>query len=127
MQLKTNLTILFIAFALSVPGHSQDTSRWIKFPDRSQPEIIRHPLNESAKSGTILRLRFETDPASPLLRMINKSFPEAVEKATSTDNVIDVGKSTIFLEEMQREAEQYLLIASDTVASDTASETRSLF
>lgn len=124
MQFKKSVIIILIAL-IGAPAWTQDVSRWIRFADKGRPEFIRHPLNEAAKGGATLHFRYETKPVSPLLRIIRKNFPETKAKQTFSEDIMDGGKSTILVEKMQYEADEYLLIA--TATAETASAPQSLF
>jgi len=117
---KFFIFIIFIGITKSIL--SQDSSRWIRFPKHKQPFITRQELSSEALGGKTLEFRFETVPVKPLLKTINKYFPELVPQATATSEAMDTGKETMFLEKLQLEAEQFNSIATDTIASDTTPE-----
>ncbi|MGM0599719.1 MAG: hypothetical protein ACQETH_07845 [Candidatus Rifleibacteriota bacterium] len=122
MRLKKILIfIIFIGVTNAIL--SQDSSRWIRFPRHEQPLITRQELSSEALGGKTLEFKFETVPVKPLLRTINKYFPELVPQATLTIEIMDTGKETMFLEKLQLEAEKYNATASDTIASETDPET----
>ncbi|GAB4278567.1 MAG: hypothetical protein Kow0029_21940 [Candidatus Rifleibacteriota bacterium] len=133
MQSRKEIVICGILLAYAfLPVLAQDADRWLKLPDFGRPHIIRHRLNDGQQTGRTLRLKFETDPASPLIRKIRKFFPETADIASESENleeIIDVGKSTILLEKMQIEADRWLHIASETIASATpvSSQPETLF
>jgi hypothetical protein len=122
-----------IGIAITILGiiasrlNSQDMNRHMRIPENSAPYIIRHQLQGTSDHGTTLKLRYETSPVSPLFRMIRKNFPELFVTATEAEELIDTGKSTILLEQLQIELENYQLIATDTKDAKSASPTRSLF
>jgi hypothetical protein len=80
-------------------------------------------LQNSNSSGKTLRFDYETLPVSPLLRMIRRNFPEALPQASRAADILDIGKTTIFLEQLQIEADAWQEIATGTQAT----EPRSLF
>lgn len=100
----------------------QDSARWIRFPRHEQPLITRQELSSEFLRGKTLKFRFETDPVKPLLRTINQYFPELAPQATTTEGIMDTGKKTMFLEQMQLEADKFKETASGTIASETTRE-----
>jgi hypothetical protein len=122
MQFKKFLIFIILTGVTQII-FSQDSSRWIRFPNNEPPLITRQELSSEALGGKTLRFRFETEPVGPLLRSINKYFPELAPQATSTEEIMDTGKKTMFLERLQIDAEKYNQNASDTIASKTTPQT----
>lgn len=130
MQSKnlTKIALLICLSWLTQPAATQDSNRWLRIPMTGKAEIIRHPLSGASAYGKTLRFQYETDPVTPLLKIIRKNFPEtrAID-ASYSQEIMDTGKSTILLEKMQLEAENNLMNATDTIQEANASEAASLF
>jgi hypothetical protein len=67
------------------------------------------------------RLNYETEPVSPLLKFINKNFPEIGKKASDTADFTEFENTAILLEKLKIEAEEINETASDTVATESES------
>lgn len=100
--------VLLVILAFTASLGAQTTSRWIRLPRHGAGEINKSPLSNSANSGTLLRFNYEPEPVKPIMRSILRSFPEANTAEEKTAEVFDLGRSTIAIEELLREAEETL-------------------
>lgn len=126
-KLKRTAFLLLLAFLLSWPGYPQEVRRWLRIPFAGTPTITRHQLQQSDKAGIIKQSRYENNPVRPLLKKLRKYFPELWARKTIEDDTIDISESTLLLESLQTEADEYRKTASGTVVSESASATASLF
>ena len=120
------IVLLLLSWGI-VPVHSQNAPRWLRIPSQSAPTITRHRLQLGDKPGIVSRLDYDKTPATPILHMIGKYFPELSPKKPIVEDRIDVSKSTLLLESLENEANEILYNATDTIVPDTASPTPSLF
>ncbi len=100
--------ILLAIILLTASAGAQTTSRWIRLPRHGAGEINKSPLSNSADPGVALRFTYEAEPVKPIMRSILRSFPEANTAEEKTTEVFDLGRSTIAMEELLREAEEIL-------------------
>lgn len=100
--------ILLAIMVMTASVGAQTTSRWIRLPRHGAGEINKSPLSNSAYPGVSLRFSYDTEPVKPLMRSILRSFPEANKAEEKTTEVFDLGRSTIAMEELLREAEETL-------------------
>lgn len=109
MQLNKKITSTFIFFFLiCISARCQNIARWLVFPREQQPDFIMHPLSRSDRANIKLRFLYETEPVKPLIKQINKSFPEIHVSELAATQSYDIGKSTIILEELLKEADEIL-------------------
>lgn len=104
-----NLLALLIALICAATASAQPISRWIKLPRHSVATTENSPLANGAIQGTLLRFNFETEPVKPLMRTIKRSFPEAAPSEEIPVESFDLGRSTIIMEELFKEAQETLI------------------
>jgi hypothetical protein len=121
------LILILISLPLSLPIHSQEMRRWLRVPFSGVPAITRHELQKSDQAGRVFLNRYEKTPGSALMKMIRKNFPELWPNIKVKDDSIDTSKSTLLLESLQIEADEFKRNATATLATDNASTTGSLF
>lgn len=119
MRCKILLLLFFALFLVCHKADSQTVSRWLSFPRENQPGFIKDPLAKGNLAKTLLKFQYETEPVTPLMRKLFKSFPEAFPQELITTQTLDIGRSTIILEELKDEADEILqqqfLTASDSI------------
>jgi len=122
--------LFFIALALLLlnhPVHSQVMNRWFRVPFVGKPAITRHELHLGDQAGQLFMERFEKTPAKALKRMLRKNFPELWPKKSVKDDSIDTSESTLLLESLQLEADEYKRTSTATAEIGNASAPVSLF
>lgn len=102
--------IIFAAALVGLlsPLAAQTVVRWHRLPRQSQPIVIRHPLERSDQPGELLQFRFETRPVTPLMRVIRRGFTELFPVAVPEEEIVDISRSTVFVEELNKEADTAL-------------------
>lgn len=121
MQSNKTFWLIFSALLLTQTLFSQTLWRGLRLPQNDRPRFIRHPLADSQSPGITLQFRYEPEPVKPLLRVIHRGITEANHTASAPEEIFDIGKSTMFLEELSREAASALAatVESETVSSST--------
>jgi len=114
------ISIVFCAlFLVCQTADSQNISRWLSFPRESQPGIIKDPLAQGHRGKSHLKFQYETEPVTPLMRLLIKSFPEAFAPEALATESYNIGRSTIILEELKDEADEILQQSPDAASSST--------
>lgn len=87
---------------------AQTLRRNLRLPYNDRPRIIRHPLADNTSNGETLYFKFESEPLRQMLRRIHRSIPEADRLASAPEEILDISKSTMIIEELNREAAEAL-------------------
>jgi len=119
MRCKTLIILFFALFLVSHKADSQTVSRWLSFPRETRPGIIKDPLAHGNHGKTLLKFQYETEPVTPLMRKLFKTFPEAFPPPPVATQTLNIGRSTMMLKELKDEADEILqhqfLTASDSI------------
>lgn len=121
MQFRKTYLLIFPALLLTQTLFSQTLWRGLRLPQNDRPSFTRHPLANSQSPATILHFKYEPEPVKPLLHLIHRGIVEANPIASASEEIFDIGKSTMVLEELSREAAE-ALANPVTSASETALE-----
>lgn len=121
MQFKKIIIAITITGLLN-PLNAQTVSRWHRLPRQGQPQTIKNPLERSAQPGELLRFNFETRPVTPLLRVIKRSFSELYPVALPEKEGVDISRATVFIEELNNEANKALSRGYDDLDLSKESE-----
>ncbi|KAF1082593.1 MAG: hypothetical protein GQF41_1314 [Candidatus Rifleibacterium amylolyticum] len=113
MQFNKAIITVILSLLICDLAAAQNISHWQRIPAHGEPELIRHPLQHTDQSGELFRLRYETLPATTMMRRIRRGFSELFPEPVPEESYIDISRSTQQLEKLDIEADNALELGYD--------------